>query len=67
VSFYSTLEGAQRTGHHQELTLTPANFTPSEELQLVEFLRSLSAPLLDPTWGDSPDVITAPPRTETPR
>lgn len=67
VSFYSTLEGAQRTGHHQELTLTPANFTPSEELQLVEFLRCLSAPLVDPTWGDASHTEAAAPSADTPR
>jgi len=54
VRFYSTLEGAQRTGHHQELTLTPAEFTPEEEKDLVAFLRSLSAPLSDPAWSKPP-------------
>jgi cytochrome c peroxidase len=54
VHFYSTLEGAQRTGHHQELTLTPANFTVPEAQDLVSFLRTLSAPLSEPKWGEAP-------------
>jgi cytochrome c peroxidase len=54
VHFYSTLEGAQRTGHHQELTLTPAELTPQEERDLVSFLRTLSAPLSDPAWAEDP-------------
>ena len=64
VRFYSTLEGAQRTGHHQELTLTPANFTEAEEGELLAFLRSLSAPLAEPQWGESP--TTQSPTTQSP-
>jgi cytochrome c peroxidase len=64
VHFYSTLEGAQRTGHHQELTLTPANFTEAEEGELLAFLRSLSAPLVEPQWGESP--TTQSPTTQSP-
>ncbi len=60
VHFYSTLEGAQRTGHHQELTLTPAEFTPKEEKDLVSFLRSLSAPLTDPSWARAPKPESEP-------
>jgi len=59
VHFYSTLEDAQRTGHHQELTLTPAEFTPQEERDLVSFLRALSAPLSDPTWTQDPGSESA--------
>ena len=58
VHFYSTLEGAQRTGHHQELTLKPAEFTANEEVDLVAFLRSLSAPLAEPSWGEDPRAET---------
>ena len=65
VRFYSTLEGAQRSGHHQELTLTPANFTEAEERDLVEFLASLSAPLADPKWGESPHPQSAPDESAT--
>ena len=65
VRFYSTLEGAQRSGHHQELTLTPANFTEMEERDLVEFLRSLSAPLAEPEWGESPHPQSAPDESAT--
>jgi cytochrome c peroxidase len=65
VRFYSTLEGAQRSGHHQELTLTPANFTEMEERDLVEFLRSLSAPLAEPEWGESPHPQRAPGESAT--
>ena len=54
VHFYSTLEGAQRTGHHQELTLKPAEFTADEEEDIVAFLRSLSAPLAEPSWAVDP-------------
>ena len=54
VRFYSTLEGAQRTGHHQELTLTPADFTAREEEDLVAFLRSLTAPLTAASWAAVP-------------
>jgi len=60
VRFYSTLEGAQRTGHHQELTLTPAEFTPEEERDLIAFLRSLGAPLSDPSWATDPQLDAAP-------
>ena len=60
VRFYSTLEGARRTGHHQELTLTPANFSEAEERDLIEFLRSLSAPLAEPNWGDRPQTPNTP-------
>jgi len=59
VRFYSTLEGAQRTGHHQELTLKPAEFTAAEEEDLVAFLRSLSAPLAEPSWSVDPHAETS--------
>jgi len=67
VRFYSTLEGAQRTGHHQELTLTPANFTETEEHDLIEFLRSLSAPLAEPHWGERPSPEGVPNEKGAPR
>jgi cytochrome c peroxidase len=46
VHFYSTLEGASGRSHHQELVLQPLKLTPSEQQDLVSFLRSLEgAPL----------------------
>ncbi|MEQ8767348.1 MAG: cytochrome c peroxidase [Planctomycetota bacterium] len=46
LKFYSTLEGATSAGHHQEILLTPRDFTDQEIDDLIAFLESLTgAPL----------------------
>jgi len=47
VTFYSTLRGMVRAGHHERAILAPVNFTPEETDALVEFLTSLTDEKVD--------------------
>lgn len=42
VRFYSTLEGAEPAGHHEEAILIPLNLTEAEIADLITFLESLT-------------------------
>jgi cytochrome c peroxidase len=54
VRFYSTMEGAVATGHHQETVLRPLNLTDAEIADLVAFLGSLDG-------EDVPEELRRPP------
>ncbi len=43
LHYYSTLEGAVRSGHHQEQILVPLHLTDGEKADLIAFLASLGA------------------------
>lgn len=47
VSFYSTLQGMIRAGHHERAILVPINLAPDELEALVEFLESLTDEKID--------------------
>jgi len=48
VSFYSTLEGASKVGHHDEQVLQPLHLSSGEQLDLIAFLESLNATAQSP-------------------
>ena len=47
VTFYSTLQGMVRAGHHERAILAPVNLTPEESDALVGFLQSLTDEQID--------------------
>lgn len=54
VRYYSTLDGATRVGHHQELTLRPLNLSEAEIDDLVAFLESLTGAPPEHGWLEPP-------------
>jgi cytochrome c peroxidase len=54
VRFYSTLEGAQSLGHHQEQVLTRLDLSPEESADLIAFLRSAAGSPPPPAWTSDP-------------
>jgi cytochrome c peroxidase len=47
LHYYSTLEGAVRSGHHQEQILAPLHLTDGEKDDLIAFLASLGSEVAD--------------------
>ncbi|MDP6955906.1 MAG: cytochrome c peroxidase, partial [Planctomycetota bacterium] len=60
LHYYSTLEGAVRSGHHQEQILVPLHLTDGEKDDLIAFLTSLGAGIDDPTLLEPPRPGAAP-------
>ncbi len=50
LRYYSTLEGATRVGHHQELTLKPLDLTEQERADLHAFLEALTGAPPEAKW-----------------
>jgi len=54
VRFYSTLEGAVRLDHHQEMVLSPLDLSEEDQAALVAFLETLDGRLLEPDLAADP-------------
>jgi cytochrome c peroxidase len=61
VRYYSTLEGALPTGHHEEALLAPLHLDDGEQADLVAFLQSLTSEALDPQVMVPPGGLSAQP------